>query len=93
MLDTSLYPNAVPTSAFKQTGLEVLQEKIAEVLAVNMDKVNVHIPFHNGDLVELFHRRGHVDREEHEVDGVRIAGRIPHSLRGYYAPFVMVASH
>jgi GTP-binding protein HflX len=88
-LDTSLYPNAVAISALKQTGLEALQEKIAEVLAANMDRVNVHIPFHNGDLVELFHRRGHVDREEHEFDGVRIVGRIPRSLRGYYAPFVI----
>jgi GTP-binding protein HflX len=90
-LDTSLYPNAVAISALKQTGLDALQEKIAEVLAVNMDRVNVRIPFRNGDLVELFHRRGHVDREVHEVDGVCIDGRIPRSLRGYYAPFVMVA--
>jgi len=35
-LDTSLYPNAVPISALKQTGLEALQEKIAEVLAANI---------------------------------------------------------
>jgi GTP-binding protein HflX len=90
-LDTSLYPNAVAISALKQTGLEVLQEKIAEVLAAKMDKVNVRIPFRNGDLVELFHRRGHVDREEHEFDGVRIVGRIPRALRSYYAPFVMAA--
>ena len=87
-LDTSLYPNAVAISALQQTGLEALQEKIAEVLAANMDKVNVRIPFRNGHLVELFHRRGHVDREEHEVDGICIVGRIPRSLRGYYAPFV-----
>jgi GTPase len=90
-LDTSLYPNAVAISALKQTGLEALQEKIAEVLAANMDRVNVRIPFRNGDLVELFHRRGHVEREEHGVDGVCIDGRIPRSLRGHYAPFVMVA--
>ena len=91
ILDTSLSPNAVAISALKQTGLEALQAKIAEVLAANMDRVNVRIPFHNGDLVELFHRRGHVDTEEHVADGVHIDGRIPRSLRGYYAPFVMVA--
>lgn len=90
-LDISLYPNAVAISALKQIGLEALQAKIAEVLAANMDGVNVRIPFHNGDLVELFHRRGHVDREEHEFDGVRIVGRIPRALRGYYAPFVTLA--
>jgi GTP-binding protein HflX len=86
-LDISLYPNAVAIAALRQTGLEALQAKIAEVLAANMDKVNVRIPFRNGELVELFHRRGHVDREVHEVDGVRIVGRIPRSLRGHYAPY------
>jgi GTPase len=90
-LDTTLYPNAIAISALKQVGLQKLQDKITEVLAASMDTVNVRIPFRNGDLVELFHRRGYIDREEHEADGVRIIGRIPRSLRGYYAPFGLIA--
>ncbi len=84
-LDTSLYPNAVPVSALQQEGLDALREKIVEVLANNMDAVQVLIPFSKGDLVELFHRRGHIDQEVHKPEGVYIAGRIPPSLRGYYS--------
>jgi GTP-binding protein HflX len=83
-LDTSLYPNAVPVSALRQEGLDELCEKIIEVLANNMDTVQVLIPFSKGDLVELFHRRGHIDQEIHKPEGVYIAGRIPPSLRGYW---------
>ncbi len=87
-LDTSLYPNAVPISALHGTGLEALCEKLAHVLAESMDVVEVNIPFNKGELVELFHRRGHVEREEHEADGTQIAGRIPHTLHGYYKPYL-----
>lgn len=86
-LDTSLYPNAVPVSALRQEGLDALCEKIIEVLANNMDMVQVLIPFSKGDLVELFHRRGHIDQEVHKPEGVYIAGRIPRSLRGYYSSY------
>ncbi len=91
-LDITLYPHAVPVSALCNNGLDALCEKIAEVLANNMDTVQVLLPFHRGELVELFHRRGHVDQEEHEPGGVRIAGRIPRSLRGYYSPYAYASS-
>ncbi len=86
-VDTSLYPNAVPVSALQETGLTALCEMIAQVLAKNMIGMQVTIPFNRGELVELFHRRGYVDHEEHQTSGTYIAGRIPRSLRGYYAPY------
>ncbi|HEY4036433.1 MAG TPA: GTPase HflX [Ktedonobacteraceae bacterium] len=89
-LDTSLYPNAVPVSALRQEGLDALREKIVEVLANNMDTVQVLIPFDKGELVELFHRRGHIDQEVHNPEGVYITGRIPRSLRGYYSSYAHI---
>lgn len=86
-VDTSLYPNAVSVSALKRVGLDALREKIAQVLADSMDVVQVMIPYAKSELVELFHRRGYVDQEEHQPEGTFIAGRIPHPLRGYYAPY------
>jgi GTPase len=91
-IDINLYPNAVPVSALRQEGLDALLQKLAEVLASSMDHVQVVIPFQRGELVELFHRRGRVDIERHEDNGTFIAGRIPRTLRGYYAPYVHVAS-
>ncbi|GAC1389993.1 MAG: GTPase HflX [Ktedonobacteraceae bacterium] len=86
-VDVTLYPNAVPVSAFKKIGLDALCEKIAKVLAENMDTVQVVIPFTKGELVELFHRRGYIEREEHRPEGTFIAGRIARSLRSYYSPY------
>jgi GTP-binding protein HflX len=87
-LDTTLYPNAVAVSALKHIGLDALCEKIAEVLAKSMDAIEVLIPFHRGELVELFHRRGHVDMEEHVPGGTLIAGCIPRSLYDYYSSYI-----
>ncbi len=89
-IDTSLYPNAVPVSALKGIGLDVLREQIAQVVAENMDVVQVLLPFAKGELVELFHRRGYVEREEHRLEGTFLAGRIARSLRGYYAPYTLM---
>src|SRR5437660_6280495 len=87
-VDVSLYPNAVPVSALKRVGLDALREKIAQVLAESMEMLQVTIPYAKSELVELFHRRGHVDQEEHRPDGTFIAGRIPRSLQGYYTPYL-----
>jgi GTP-binding protein HflX len=86
-LDVSLYPNAIPISALQKKGLDTLLEKISMVLAKSMVAVQVLLPFNKGDLVELFHRRGYVDSEQHTAEGTFIVGRIPQALRGYYIPY------
>ncbi len=91
-IDTSLYPNAVSISALQKVGLDALREKIAEVLADSMDVIQVIMPFERGELVELFHRRGYVEQEEHISTGTSIIGRIPRSLRGYYVPYIRMSS-
>jgi GTP-binding protein HflX len=87
VVDTSLYPNAVAVSALRKIGLGALLEKIGGVLAASMEAVQVTIPYNKSELVELFHRRGHIDREEHRPEGTFLAGRIPRSLQGYYAQY------
>ncbi len=86
-LDTTLYPNAVAISALQNVGLDALREKIAEVLAASMEAVRVLVPFDKSELVELFHRRGHVEHEEHMPNGTLLVGRIPRSLKGYYMAY------
>lgn len=86
-VDTSLYPNAVAVSALHKAGLDALREKIAQVLAASMEAIEVTIPYDKSELVELFHRRGHVEREEHLPEGTLLAGRLPCSLGGYYTQY------
>lgn len=83
-IDTSLYSNAVPVSALQRIGLDDLRAKIAEVLANSMESVQLVIPYEKTELVELFHRRGHVLKEEHRAEGTFLEGRLPRSLCGYY---------
>jgi len=87
-LDLNLYPNAVPISALKHSGLDALREKISHILAESMQSVQVTIPYEKSELVELFHRRGYVEREEHHPNGTFVTGRIPRSLQGYYTPYL-----
>lgn len=87
-IDTTLYTNAVAVSALRRLGFEALCEKIAQVLAESMEVVQVTIPYAKSELVELFHRRGRVDKEEHRAEGTFLAGRIPRALRGYYAAYL-----
>ena len=82
--DTSLYPHAVAVSALQKVGFDSLLNMIAEVLAATMEAVQVIIPYDKSELVELFHRRGRVELEEHRPDGTFIAGRIPRSLLNYF---------
>ena len=86
-VDTSLYPNAVAVSALQKVALDALLEQIAQVLAASMEVIKVIIPYDKSELVELFHRRGRVEQEEHRSDGTYIAGRIPRSLLGYFAQY------
>ena len=83
--DTSLYPHAIAVSALQKVGFDSLLTMIAEVLAANMEAVQVIIPYDKSELVELFHRRGRVELEEHRPDGTFIAGRIPRSLLNYFS--------
>jgi GTPase len=83
-VDTSLYPHAVAVSALQKVGLDALLAQIAQVLAANMEAVQVIIPYDKSELVELFHRRGRVELEEHQPNGTFIAGRIPRSLLNFF---------
>jgi GTP-binding protein HflX len=49
-----------------------------------MTSIDVLIPYEQGDLVDLFHRRGLIQAEEHTAHGTRITGRIPRELEGHF---------
>ena len=86
-VDTSLYPNAVPVSAVTGQNLKELLQRIGEVLAERMVEVRVLLPFERGDLVEAFHRRGHVTEERQAAEGTVLVGALPQPLLGVFAPY------
>jgi GTP-binding protein HflX len=78
------FPNSVAISALTGTGLDVLLARAEAVLEEQMAWLDVLIPYELGELVDLFHRRGLIEREDHTETGTRIAGRIPRALVGRF---------
>lgn len=77
-------PNAVLLSALTGDGLVELLQRVEEMLERQMARVSVLIPYDQGELVNLFHRRGLIEEEEHTERGTRIEGLIPQELVGHF---------
>jgi GTP-binding protein HflX len=86
-VDTSLFSNAVPISATTGFQLRELLNKVGEVITSSLHPIEVLLPFQRGDLVEAFHRRGHVASEHAEAGGTRIDGQLPRALLGLFEPY------
>lgn len=86
-VDTALYPNAVAVSAVTGQHLNELLTQIGDVIAKGLIPVRVLLPFERGDLVEAFHRRGHVRDERQDVDGTLLDGGLPRALMATFAPY------
>lgn len=86
-VDTTLFPNATPVSALTGQGVPELLRRIGEVIAEGMSPVRVLVPFERGDLVAIFHQRGHVVDERQELEGTRIEGALPPALLSMFAPY------
>jgi GTP-binding protein HflX len=86
-VDLSLYPNAVAISARTGANLDVLLRKLGEVLADEMVRYTVLLPYDRGDMVEVFHRRGHVMRQEAQETGTLIEGTLPRQIVAAFAPW------
>ncbi|MCS7040162.1 MAG: GTPase HflX, partial [Caldilineales bacterium] len=55
-------PDAVPISALTGEGLDRLQARLDDVLEAQLGAaITVLIPYDQGELVDLFHRLGHID--------------------------------
>ncbi len=86
VVDTSLYPNAIPVSATRRMNLDALMRAVGEVIAARMVRMQSLIPFDRGDLVELFHRRGQVYRQSETAEGTLITGAVPRALAPIFGP-------
>ncbi len=87
------FPNSVAIAALTGEGLESLLARVEAVLEAQMIWLDVLIPYELGELVDLFHRRGLIEWEEHTGAGTRIAGRIPSALIGRFQELREVAQN
>jgi GTP-binding protein HflX len=78
------FSDGVAISALTGEGLDALLDRVEKVLEERMVWLDVLIPYELGELVDLFHRRGLIGREEHTETGTRIVGRMPGVLVGHF---------
>jgi len=78
------FEESVGISARTGMGVDRLLARIEQTLEAQMDRLEVLIPYEAGEKVDLFHRRGLIERETHTAEGTRILGRIPHEIVGYF---------
>lgn len=86
-VDLSLFPNAVAVSARIGSHLDDLMRTLGTVLADEMVRFTVLLPYDRGDMVEAFHRRGHVIRQEAQEQGTLIEGTLPRQIVAAFAPW------
>ena len=81
------FRNSLAVSAAQGIGLDKLLLKIEAILQRSMISVKVKLPYHEAELVALFHRHGSVEWEEYSEEGTTIKGFLPERLwdvfRGY----------
>jgi GTP-binding protein HflX len=78
------FPGSVAISARTGEGVESLLSRVEQVLEQQMVSLDVLIPYELGELVDLFHRRGLIEEEEHTETGTRITGRLSTRLAGRF---------
>ncbi len=74
----------VPISALSGAGVDRLLACVEEALESQMVWLDVVIPYQAGNLVDLFHQRGVIEREEHIEVGTHITGYLPGMLAGQF---------
>jgi GTP-binding protein HflX len=82
--ELSQLPNTVPISALTGEGLPELLAQVEDKLESEMAQVSVLIPYEQGELVDLFHRRGLIQEEDHTGQGTKITGLLPRELVGHF---------
>jgi GTP-binding protein HflX len=75
-------PGSVLVSALRREGLDRLLSAVEEVLEQDMVPLDIVIPFERGDLVQMMHEQGMIEREEYTQKGTHIVGRAPERLVG-----------
>ena len=84
-------PHVVVVSARTGAGLDTLRQRIAERLPRPDVDVRVLLPYDRGDLVARVHEHGDVQAVEHTAEGTRLDARVPASVAGELAQYVVAA--
>ncbi len=82
------HPDAVFVSTRTGDGLEGLRDRMADLLAAQVEFLRLRLPHSRGDLVALLHEQARVDACRYEEDGVYLEVTLPHRLAETLVPWI-----
>jgi len=87
--DLNLPPTYVPISAATGAGVDLLLQRVKEILTEQqrLVPVRVVVPYSEAGLVDLFYRAGKVDSERFGEHGTLLAGHLPVDLLPRFEPY------
>ncbi len=71
------YEYVIPISAQQGLGIKELLGAVEDLLMAHMVDLDVVLPYQAGDLLNLWHEQGIIERQEYTPSGVRVAGKLP----------------
>ena len=71
------YPEAIPISAQRGDGIEVLMETLAQRFASHGAMLNLSIPYTDGKALDMLYKHGTVLGTEYAEDAVHVKARLP----------------
>ena len=81
----TVFPGAVPLSAYTGWGVEALRVALEDMLPRPRVAVDAVLPYSAGSLVHRIHEEGVVEREEYVDAGTRIVARVDEALAAVIA--------
>jgi 50S ribosomal subunit-associated GTPase HflX len=81
------YDRAVPISALKGTGTDLLLSVLENEIYTELEPVTVALPYKLGRLISVFHDQGQIEGTIYEDDSVILTGQLPKHLLHEFEPY------
>lgn len=82
------YDRAVPISALKGTGTDLLLSVLENEVYSELEPITVSLPYKLGRLISIFHDQGQIEQTDYEEDSVILKGQIPRHLLHEFEPYL-----
>ena len=82
-----LYEKAVPISAKKGTGVNILLTVMSNELYSELESLTVSLPYKLGRLISIFHDQGQIEHTTYEDTRVILSGQLPKHLIHEFEPY------
>jgi len=79
-------------SARNGTCLDALLDAVGRELLTTYAALDVLLPYDQGQLVSVFHEKGHVQSLEHTEKGILISGYVPKEIQAQFTPYLRRAN-